>query len=144
MYARSQAPLGPTPLASASVATLRAASLCQMLAWLGLLAVCARFWPHSQGGAFWGGLLMAGNYLAMRWAAERLGRVGLAPDGRGAALGQQAALVLGGKFAAMLAATAAVVHWADPDPLGLFAGFATLLAGMLGAAAYAFVARERI
>lgn len=136
--------MGPTPLTSASHSTLRVASLCQMLAWLVLLGVCQRFWPHGQGGAFWGGLLMAGNYLAMRWAAERLGAANRATGEISAALGKRAALVLGGKFAAMLAATAAVVHWADPDPLGLFAGFATLLAGMLGAAATAALARERI
>ena len=97
----------------------------QMAIWLAALACSLRAWPEGAPGVFWGGLVVAANFWAMRFAAHLWYR------NRG--MGPGLALLLGSKMLLSLAALAGVMHWAKPDPLGLVLGLATFFVGALGA-----------
>lgn len=104
---------------------LRIASLCQALALVAQALVLATWLPAELSGCLWGGGIMAVNFALMRLLAHfwRL-------DG---GLSPRAAAVLLFKFVSLMGATAAVMLWAKPPPLGFMLGLGSFLCGVLGA-----------
>lgn len=104
---------------------LRTASLCQAFALAAQALILAAWRPAELSGCLWGGGIMAGNFTWM----HLLGHTWRTDGG----LSLRTAALMLTKFVALLGATAAVMVWAQPSPLGFMLGLGTFLFGALGA-----------